>query len=135
MAISPMCPECLRMLSRKSLRSDIEASLMLSRNFGIVSHITCENLQVLTRGKYVCSNCSKVFRAGQYLCHIIDMCYTIDMCYRLHLICVQTALGSRETPPCSRPAPKIFGALSSDVKSTRVIPKPLQLADNQQNIN
>ena len=50
-ATSPMRPECFRMLSKKSLRSDIDASLMLSRSLGIVSHITCENRYLLTRGR------------------------------------------------------------------------------------
>jgi hypothetical protein len=63
-AISPILAECFRMLSRKSFRSDIDASLILSRILGIVWHIACENRYLLTRGRYVCSSCSSVFSAG-----------------------------------------------------------------------
>lgn len=63
-AISPIWAECRRMFSRKSFRSDIDAFFILSRIFGIVSHMACENRYLLTRGKYVCSNCSSVFSAG-----------------------------------------------------------------------
>ena len=64
MATSPMRSECLRMFSKKSLRSDMEASLMLSRNLGMAAHMACEKRYLLTRGRYVCSNCSNVLSAG-----------------------------------------------------------------------
>ena len=39
-AISPILSECFRIFSKKSLRSDMDASLIEFLNFGIVSHIT-----------------------------------------------------------------------------------------------
>lgn len=42
-ATSPILAECLRMFSRKSFRSIIEASLILLRSWGIASAIVWEN--------------------------------------------------------------------------------------------
>lgn len=41
-AISPILSECLRMLSRKSFRSDMERSLISSRRVGMLSTMTLQ---------------------------------------------------------------------------------------------
>ena len=63
-AASPTLEQCLLIVSRKSLRSDIEASLIWALIVGIVEHMCCVNLKRDILGRYVCSSCSSVFKAG-----------------------------------------------------------------------
>lgn len=64
MAVSPILSECLRMLSRKSLRSDMETSLMCVRRTGMFSAMMAQKRYCPAFGRQFCSNCSNVHSAG-----------------------------------------------------------------------
>lgn len=63
MAVSPILSECFRILSKKSLRSDMDISFISSRSFGRFSIIIWQNRYWLTLGRYRFSSCSIVFKA------------------------------------------------------------------------
>ena len=63
MAVSPILSECFRILSKKSLRSDMDISFISSRSFGRFSIIIWQKRYWLTRGRYRFSSCSIVFKA------------------------------------------------------------------------
>lgn len=63
MAVSPILSECFRILSKKSLRSDMDISFISSRSFGRFSIIIWQKRYWLTLGRYRFSSCSIVFKA------------------------------------------------------------------------
>lgn len=64
MAVSPIFSECLRMLSRKSLRSDMETSRIWVRSSGMFSAMMPQNRYWPAWGRQECSSCSRVRNAG-----------------------------------------------------------------------
>lgn len=62
-ATIPILSEVCLTFSKKSFNSDMDTSLICSLILGIFESMISQKRYEYTRGKYVCSSCSKVFRA------------------------------------------------------------------------